>query len=519
MTGWSADTRVMLPVDAGDVERFRSVVADGLGLHFEDAKLGFLADVLRRRVGATKQSCDAYLAGLEHEPAREEIGALAQELTVAETYFFRNIEQYRALSEVVLPARMRGRLDSKRLQILSAGCASGEEAYSVAIVARETALDASWDVSILAVDVNPAMLAKGARGRFSSWALRETPEETRRRWFRSDGRDAVLDEEIRASVRFEERNLADENPDLWRPEGYDVVFCRNVVMYLTPASGQALVERITRALAPGGYLFLGHAETLRGLSHDFHLCHTHETFYYQRKERIAHASVRVPAVAARSTSSPTALEGLVQGADSWVEAIRKASERIQALADAPRATTVSGAAAGARAVTLPWDLGVAFELLRKERFGEALQLLRSLPAESARDADVVLLHAVLLAHSGQLGTAEETCHRLLAIDELNAGAHYVLALCREGAGDRQGAVDHDQVAGYLDPGFAMPRLHLGLLARRGGDREHARRELQQALSLLEREEASRLLLFGGGFSREALIALCRAEWVACGGRT
>lgn len=520
MTASPSDKHVLVLGDGGDVERFRSVVAERLGLHFEDAKLAFLADVFRRRLAATERSSVAYLAGLEQEPAHEEIGALAQELTVGETYFFRNIEQYRALSEVVLPARMRGRLDSKRLQILSAGCASGEEAYSVAIVARETALDASWDISILAVDVNRAMLAKGARGRFSSWALRETPEETRRRWFRSDGRDAVLDEEIRASVRFEERNLADQNPDLWRPEGYDVVFCRNVVMYLTPASGQALVERITRALAPGGYLFLGHAETLRGLSHDFHLCHTHETFYYQRKERISHGSVRVPpAVAARSTSFPTALEGLVQGADSWVEAIRKASERIQVLADAPRAATASDAAAGARAVTPPWDLGVAFELLRKERFGEALQLIRSLPAESAQDADVVLLHAVLLTHGGQLGDAEEMCRRLVAIDELNAGAHYVLALCREGAGDRQGAVDHDQVAVYLDPGFAMPRLHLGLLARRGGDREYARRELQQALTLLDREEAARLLLFGGGFSREGLIALCRAEWLACGGRT
>jgi chemotaxis protein methyltransferase CheR len=93
-----------------------------------------------------------------------------------------------------------------------------------------------------------------------------------------------------------------------------------------------------------------------------------------------------------------------------------------------------------------------------------------------------------------------------------------LALCREGIGDRQGAVDHDQVAVYLDSAFAMPRLHLGLLARRGGDRQTAQRELEQALMLLQREDTSRLLLFGAGFSRKALITLCGAELVASGSR-
>ena len=109
------------------------------------------------------------------------------------------------------------------------------------------------------------------------------------------------------------------------------------------------------------------------------------------------------------------------------------------------------------------------------------------------------------------------CERLLAIDELNAGAHYALALCREGDGDRQGAIDHDQVAIYLDGSFAMPRLHLGLVARKRGDLETARRELGQALVLLQREDAARLLLFGGGFGRDALVALCRAELAGCGG--
>jgi chemotaxis protein methyltransferase CheR len=160
---------------------------------------------------------------------------------------------------------------------------------------------------------------------------------------------------------------------------------------------------------------------------------------------------------------------------------------------------------------------VVLELLKNERFSEALDLLARLPEESAQDADVLLLRAALLTHSGQLSTAENVSMQLLERDELNTGAHYLLALCRESAGDRQGALDHDQAAIYLDSGFAMPRLHLGLMAKRAGDWEGARNELRQALLLLKREDASRLLLFGGGFGREALIALCDAELKSAGG--
>jgi chemotaxis protein methyltransferase CheR len=165
-----------------------------------------------------------------------------------------------------------------------------------------------------------------------------------------------------------------------------------------------------------------------------------------------------------------------------------------------------------------WQLGPALDLLRHERFNEALDHVLGGPANAESDADVLLVKAVLLTQGGQLAAAEETCQRLLQIDGLNAGAHYVLALCREHAGERTRAVEHDRLAAHLDPAFAMPRLHCGLLARQAGDRAGARRELAQALLLLKREDVSRLLLFGGGFSRDALIALCRSAVAECGGR-
>lgn len=494
---------------AADIERFRCAVSRLLGLSFEDTKLGFLAEIFRRRLDALGQSTDVYLGRLETENLHDELGALAQELTVPETYFFRNNDQYRALADIALPDRIAAESTARRLRILSAGCASGEEAYSLAILVRE-AVDPSWDVSILGVDVNPAIVKKAARARYSPWALRETPAHVQRRWFTPAGREFVLDEAVRTAVRFEARNLVQDDPQFWRPGQYDIVFFRNVLMYFTHEIAQSVIGRISGALKPGGYLFLGHAETLRGLSGDFHLEHTHDTFYYQRRDRLDPPR-SLTASAPLRRLDPTVVAA-VEGADTWIEAIRLATERIQALTGpaGPRSGSPSPAA-------IPtWDLGVAHELLREERFTEALEMMQGLPPESGRDPDVLLLRAALQTHRGRLTDAEDACKRLLAVDELNAGAHYLLALCREGAGDRMSAVSHDQVAIYLDPSFAMPHLHLGLLARRNADWATAQRELGHAMVLLQREDSSRLLLFGGGFGRETLMALCRTELQSCG---
>jgi chemotaxis protein methyltransferase CheR len=498
-------------IASGDLERFRSAVTRRLGLQFDDSKLGFLAEVLQRRLGKLRRSSDGYLEGLERDPAGSEVGALAGELTVAETYFFRNDEQFRALAEIVLPARMRVARTPKVLQLLSAGCASGEEAYSMAITARQAIADPSWSVAIRAVDLNPAVLAKAARARYSAWALRSTPPAVQQRWFHAEGRDMALDDAVRSAVTFEVRNLAADDPELWRPGFHDVIFCRNVLMYFAPEQMQAAVARIARTLAPGGYLFLGHAETLRGLSDGFHLRHTHETFYYERKEGDT-PSLRQPPVV------PATIPAAATFTDAWVDAIRLASDRVAALVE-PAPGAVASPPAQRPAPTAPaWDLGGALDLLRREQFSEALAYVQALPSGSDRDPDVLLLEAVLLAHAGALAAAEEACLRLLAIDELNAGAHYVRALCRENSGDPAEAAEHDRVALYLDPEFAMPRLHLGLLARRAGDRSAARRELGQALILLKREDASRLLLFGGGFNRAALTSLCESALRDCGGQ-
>jgi len=517
---------------SGGVERLRALAAKRLGLRFDEGKSVFLAEVLQRRLDHTGRRLDDYLLRLESEAPADELRALAQELTVTETYFFRNMEQLRALQEVALPARALAR--PGRLRVLSAGCASGEEPYSMAIMLYGQAEPCPWDVDLQAIDVNTAMLNRAEQGIYSPWALRETPPDVQARCFRPQGRDFLLDERFRALVTFGERNLIRNDPAFWQPDAFDVVFCRNVLMYFSAEVAADVVARLTGSLAPGGFLFLGYAETLRGLSHDFHLLHTHDTFYYQRRQPWERAPRAVDpgalpssAWSAReraSAASPGALASepfpdaapwdaaVGPPAGSWVETIRQAAQRVESLT---RPAAEDAAAAPARRA---WDLGVAIELMRQEKFADALAVVKALPPEAASDADVLLLRAVLLTHGGDLAAAEAMCADVLRLDELSAGAHYLMALCREGEGDRAGAADQDKTAAYLDPLFAMPRLHLGLLARRNGDQATAQRELAEAHRLLQGEEASRLLLFGGGFTREALLAFCRGELAASGGR-
>lgn len=497
-------------MSGADVERFRALLGRWLGLSFEDSWLASLAELLARRGEKHAGGEKAYLARLESAASPAELRALAQAVTVPETYFFRNASSFRALIGAAIPARMQAQGPRGRLRLLSAGCASGEEPYSLAMSLRDQA-DAGWDVSIAALDINPSVLEKAARARYTRWALRETPADMRARWFRKEGREFVLDERVRSMVTFEERSISKHDPSFWQREKFDVIFCRNVVMYFTPEAARATIAQLSSALHPGGFLFLGHAETLRGLSDDFDICHTHDTFYYAKKggdeRRLAEAAPTDPLLfpAAAPPAEPS-------WAEYWLETVRRSSERIEELSTQPavergvRPGHAPSAAAASQALAL----------LAEERFAEARAVIAALPDDTVDDPEILLLRAVLLTHGGDLQEAERVCAHLLALDDLGAGAHYVMSLCRESSGDIAGATAHGERAAYLDPTFAMPRLHLGLLARRSGDLDRARRELGRALELLEREDASRVLLFGGGFRREALVAVCRRHLAACG---
>jgi chemotaxis protein methyltransferase CheR len=498
-----------------ELTAFRETIEQRLGLRFDDGRAEELRRLLQQRVAAAGVAGpERYLAGLSATGAPE-LRVLAERLTVNETFFFRSPDNLRALVQTVLPERIRARGAQRRLRILSVGCASGEEPYSLAIQLRESLPELQdWDVQLTGLDLDPAVLAQARAGRYGTWSLRATPEALRRRYFRVEGRHHLLSPEVKRRVIFEERNLAQDAPAFWGGQGCDVIFCRNVLMYFSPRQAAEAVQRLASALLPGGSLFLGHAETLRGLSQAFQLVQDGDTFFYRRREGVEGAE-GAPWREPLPAPAPEV---------AWYDAIGRASERISRLGSeaAGRRTRTppplprlqAPSAPGPLPAPPPQALSAILELLRQERFAEALERLS---AVAAGDVEALGLRAVLVAHLGRLDEARAACATLLAQAPLHAHAHHVLALCAEQAGHPDQAAAHERTASACDPGFAIPRLHLGLAARRAGDLPTARAELAQALRLLGREDALCLLLFGGGFSRATLLQLCRAELRAAGG--
>ncbi len=264
-----------------DLQRFGELVGRRLGLRLPWRPEGWLADLISNQAAYHHhESARTYLDHLDTDLDPAEADWLMQQFTVGESYFFRDPGQLRVFADVVVPRRMRAQVGSRGLRILSAGCASGEEPYTLAMLCRE-AVPEPEGVSILGVDVSRSRLAKATDGRYSAWALRATPPELRDRWFRPDGTDWVLDQQIRRSVVFGEHNLVRDDANVWAPAGYDAIFCRNVLMYFTAESGDVLLARLAASLAPGGFLFLGQAETLRGFTPDLQPRTTRTSVYFE----------------------------------------------------------------------------------------------------------------------------------------------------------------------------------------------------------------------------------------------
>ncbi|WP_432825044.1 CheR family methyltransferase [Dactylosporangium sp. CA-092794] len=505
--------------DGGGVERLRRLLAERLGMAFDDKKDSLLAEILQQRATQHGLSDRGYLDRLATAWTAE-LAALAEALTVNETYFFRNIEQFRVLDQVALPERLRGRAGDRRLDLLSVGCSTGEEAYTLAMVVAGRVPD-GWETAIVGLDVNRGALRKAMAGRYSTWSLRETPEAARRRWFQAGDDGVEIDARLRGRVRFVEHNVAREDLLLFAPDTYDVVFCRNLLMYLTPDAGRAVVERITRALTPGGYLFLGHTDTLGSRPPGLSVHHSHGTFYYRRETAQGDRRETAPGDRRETAQGDRRETARREGAPGdWRELARKPEARPVArkpeagsVARKPEAGSVARQAE-AVPVVRPRPREQAVRLLQAERFGDALRVLDAITGAEADRPDTWLVRGCALAHLGDTGRAAELCRRLLERDSLFADAHQLLADCCEGDDDHAAAQRHHRIAAQLDAGFAMPRLRLGLLARRLDDRRTAEVELDRAVRLLRDETAERIALFGGGFGRAALIALCRAELAA-----
>ena len=280
---------------------FTSILRERAGLHF-DENTRFLVET---RVARRIQECDfgsfsSYLYQLRHgDGAEEEFANLIDLLTTHETYFFRERAQLDALIGEIIPELLARESGGRRpVQIWSAGCASGEEPYSIVMLGLEAGLVPGRDFRVFASDVSRTVLARARTGLYRGASFRDTADSLQMRYFaRKDGVSKISDE-VRRHVDFMHLNLVDQGKlSLVGP--MDVILCRNVIIYFDLATKKRVMKSFHEKLRPGGCLLLGHSESLANVTAVFELKHLKRELVYRRpvlgeeRDEIWHALARV----------------------------------------------------------------------------------------------------------------------------------------------------------------------------------------------------------------------------------
>ncbi len=213
-----------------------------------------------------------------------ELRLLLNEITIGETYMFRHPTQLNALRNVILPQilQAKGSVSLKRLRFWCAGCSTGEEAHTLAMLLLEEKdkLLTGWTWDILATDLNDNSLETARAGIYGEYAMRDTREKLRRKYFKDIGDKRLQASDLlKAHIRFDRVNLNDDGKMLFQKE-LNIIFCCNVLIYFDLASKRRVVQHFYSSLLPGGYLFLGQTESLFQVDHSFRLVHFPGTTAY-----------------------------------------------------------------------------------------------------------------------------------------------------------------------------------------------------------------------------------------------
>lgn len=404
-------------------------ISEVMGLHFPPPRLG---DLQRGLAGAAEAcgctdavECAEWVLAAELNKEQQQI--LARYLTIGETYFFREKVTLAALEEKVLPELIgtRRRLQVRHLRIWSAACATGEEAYTLAILLERVLPDlGDWHVKILATDINTSFLQKAAAGEYGEWSFRDAPEWLKNRCFeRTAGGRYAIRPEIRRRVTFAQLNLVgDHFPSLATDtNGFDLILCRNVLMYFTQPQARKVVDKLRRALVEDGWLAVSANEGTHRLFTEFGHGGIPGAQVYRK-----HAAAEV-----RPVFSPLP------------ERLFETDVRLPLPAEDP--------------IAVP-------------------QVHETFSREARR-----------LANEGRLKEALDCCERWVGVDKLDASAHYLRAVVLQELGNLAGAREALTKAIFLEPNLILGHFALGNLSRAEGRPAEAARHFENALRLLQRE--------------------------------
>lgn len=250
------------------LQSYAEQISDGLGIRLRGEDLPAVCDHLAARIRSCAcHGMEDYLRVIfsDDDLGKQEREHFIVRFTTGESYFLRDARQFDVVVKQLVPELLERRAETRRLRIWSAGCSSGEEPYTLAMLLREQVPDlAGWAIEIVASDINTRVLDRARAGRYAEWSFRALDNERRNRYFRRSGHEWVIDETLRKPIRFEQIDLVtgripDESAGL---ADFDLILCRNVLIYMTPLAIGRVVRKFDSALAEGGYLVTGHGELL-----------------------------------------------------------------------------------------------------------------------------------------------------------------------------------------------------------------------------------------------------------------
>jgi chemotaxis protein methyltransferase CheR len=399
----------------------KKYIIEHTGLEYYLDKDEDLASRIGRRLSVTGIGrLHDYLRRLESSPGgRAETEALAGELTIGETYFFRQRDHFDFLRDRIFPELFERKKDSRTLRIWSAGCATGAEPYSVAMLLRLDLAAAAegWSISILGTDINTEFLARARQARYDYWAFRDVPEELRNRCFRRDGKQWVLRPEFRQAVSFVYHNLA-AGPPSPGGEHFDIILCRNVTIYFGREVVRRVVANFYDALNEGGWLLVGHAEPNAETFSRFATVCEGGTTAYRKTAPLLPPSLDFPTVRVR----------IPRPAAPPPPAIR------------PRAPVYTPAP----------NVDDARAMADRGEWDDAAALCDRLIAAEATNAAAHFTRGLILEHGGAAADAERSLRRAVYLDRGFALAHYHLGICLQQGSPMQARKAFDNVVRLLD---------------------------------------------------------------------
>ncbi len=422
--------------------------------YYADKDEDLAARVARRMSVLPASNCKLYLALLEGgEAGAREMASLVEALTIGETYFFRQVEHFDVLRSMIIPSLIERNAESRRIRIWSAGCATGEEPYSIAILLEQFfgAELKDWDVSILASDINSSFLARAKDAQYTEWAFRATPHEIREQCFDRHGALWTLRPAYRKRVMFQRLNLA-AAPSIFSLDVFDLIFCRNVMIYFSADLIEETVKGFWEGLNPGGWLVVGHAEFNPAVFTKFaRVCVRDVSVYQKPASSIARLNrvCTIPSVPPEAEPIPTG----------------KRKELLPAVEAPTTATSPSGA-------------GILQEV---------------------RD----------LADRGSWQAAASLGKHLSEREPLSAAAHFTLGLILESIASPAEAERSLRRAVYLDRNFALAHYHLASCLQNGGKEAQARKSFQNVIQLLKDRPADERVEHGDGMTGADLSELAK----------